>query len=42
MRKKGLPEAIVGVIMSLYPGVKTKVGEASELSEELWVKVGVY
>ena len=42
MRKKGLPEVIKGVVMSLYHGAKTKVGVGSELSPEFLVQVGVH
>ena len=39
MRKKGLPEIMVKVVMSLYEGA---VGVTSGLSEEFSVKVGVH
>ena len=42
MRKKGLSEVIVRVVMSLYHGVKTKVQVGSELSQEFLVQVGVH
>ena len=42
MRKKGIPEAMVRVMMSLYEGAKTRVRVGSELSEEFEVKVGVH
>ena len=40
--KKGLPEAIVRVVMSLHHGGNTKVREGSQLSEEFWVRLGVH
>ena len=40
MRKKGLPEVIIGAVMSLYHGAKIK-GVGYELFEEFWVQVGV-
>ena len=42
MRKRGLPEAMVRAVMSLYEGAKTRVRVGSELSEEFGVKVGVH
>ena len=42
MRKKGIPEAMVRAVMSLYEGAKTRVRVGSELSEEFAVKVGVH
>ena len=42
MRKKGLPEAIVRAVKSLYHGAKTKVRNGSELSQEFLVQVGVH
>ena len=42
MRKKGLPEVIVRVVMSLYHRVKTKVRVGSEFSEEFLVQTGVH
>ena len=42
MRKRGLPEAIVRAVMSLYEGARTRVRVGSELSEEFEVKVGVH
>lgn len=42
MRKRGIPEAMVRAVMSLYKGVKTRVRVGSELSEEFEVKVGVH
>ena len=42
MRKRGVPEVMVRAVMSLYEGVKTRVGVGQELSEEFEVKVGVH
>ena len=42
MRKKGLPQVGVRVVMSLYHGAKTKVRVGSELCEEYVVQVGVH
>ena len=42
LRKKGIPEALVRSVMSLYEGAKTRVGVDSELSEEFEVKVGMH
>ena len=42
MGEKGLTEATVRVIMSLYYGAKTKVRVGSELSEKFLVQVGVH
>lgn len=42
MRKRGIPEAMVRAVMSLYEGAKTRVRVGSELSEEFEVKVGVH
>ena len=42
MRKKGLPEILVKVVMSLYEGAETKVRIGAGLSEEFSVKVGVH
>ena len=42
MRKKGIPEVLVRLVMSLYEGTKTKVRVDSELSEEFEVKVGMH
>lgn len=42
MRKRGLPEAIVRAVMSLYEGARTRVRVGSELSEEFEVRVGVH
>ena len=42
MRKKGLPEVIVRVVMSLYHEAETKVLVGSESSEKFLVQVGVH
>ena len=42
MRKRGIPEAMVRAVMSLYVGAKTRVRNGLELSEEFEVKVGVH
>ena len=42
IRKKGIPEAMVRAVMSLYEGAKTRVRVGLELSEEFEVKVGVH
>ena len=42
MRKKGLLEVIVTVVMSLYHGAKKNVRVGSELSEEFLVQVGTH
>ena len=42
MKKKGLPEVIVNVDMSISHGVKTKVRVGSGLLEEFRVQVGIY
>jgi hypothetical protein len=42
LRKRGIPEAMVRAVMSLYEGAKTRVRVGSELSEEFEVKVGVH
>ena len=42
MRKKGIPEALVRVVMSLSKGAKTKVKVGTSLSEEFGVNVGVH
>ena len=39
MRKKGIPEALVIAVMSLYKGAKTKVKVGAHLSEEFDVGV---
>ncbi|XP_015766537.1 PREDICTED: uncharacterized protein LOC107345349 [Acropora digitifera] len=40
--KRGIPEAMVRAVMSLYEGAKTRVRVGLELSEEFEVKVGVH
>ena len=42
MRKKGILEVLVRLVMSLYEGAKTRDRVDSELSEELEVKVGMH
>ena len=42
MRKKGSPEALVGALMSLYKGARTKVKVGKHLSEEFEVNVGAH
>ena len=42
MRKKGLSEAMVRAVMSLYDGAKTRVRMGSAYAEKFKVKVGVY
>jgi len=42
MRTRGIPEAMVRAVMSLYEGAKTRVRVGLELSEEFEVKVGVH
>ena len=42
MRKRGIPEAMVRAVMSLYEGAKARLGVGLELSEEFEVKVGVH
>ena len=42
MRKKGIPEALVRSVMSLYERAKAGVRVDSELSEEFVVKVGIH
>ena len=42
IRKKGLPEVIVQVVMILYRDAKTKVKVGSHLSEKILVQVGVH
>ena len=36
MRKKGIPEALVRAVMSLYKDAKTKVKVGKHFSEEFW------
>ena len=42
MRKKGIPEALVAAVMSLYKGVETRVKVGTHLSEEFAVNIGVH
>ena len=42
MRKKCIQEALVGAVMSLCKGAKTKVKVLIHLSEEVDVNVGVH
>ena len=42
MRKKGIPEALVTVVLSLYTGARTRVKVGTHFSEELEVNVGVH
>ena len=42
MRKKELPEVLVGSLISLYEGVRTRVRVDSELSEDFKGKVGMH
>ena len=42
IRKKGIPEVLVGSVMSLYEGAKTRVRFDSWLSEECEVKVWMH
>ena len=42
MRKRGIPEAMVRAVMSLYEGAKTRVRVGLELSVEFKVKFGVH
>ena len=42
MRMKGIPEAYVGAVMSLYKGARTKVKVGTQLSTEFEVKIGVH
>ena len=42
VRKKGIPEALVTAVMSLYKGAWTKVKVGTHLSEELEVNVRVH
>ena len=42
MRKRGMPEAMVRAVVSLYEGEKTRVRVGLELSQEFEVKRGVH
>ena len=42
MRKKGIHEALVRAVMSLYNGARTKVKVGTQLSEEFEVNIGVH
>ena len=42
MRKKGIPEVLVGSVKSLYEGAKTRITVDSELSEEYEANVGMH
>ena len=42
MRKRGIPEAMVRAVISLYEGAKTRVRVGLELSQDFEVKVGVH
>ena len=42
MRKKGITEALVGAVMRLSKGAKTKVNVGTHSYEELEVNVGVH
>ena len=42
MRKKGIPEALVTAVMSLYKAARTKVKDGTHLSEEFEVYIGVH
>ena len=42
MRKKGIPEALVGAVISLYKGAMIKLKVGSHLSEDFEVNVGVH
>ena len=42
LRKRGIPEVLVGSVMSLYEGAKTWVRLHSQLSEEFAVKVRMH
>ena len=42
MRKRGIPEAMVRAVMSLYEGAKARVRDGLELFEEFEVKVCVH
>ena len=42
LRKQGIPEVLVGSVMSLYEGAKSRVRVDSEMSEDFEVKVGMH
>ena len=42
LRKKEIPEVMVGSVISLYEGANTRVRVDSELSEEFEVKLGMH
>ena len=42
MRKKGIPEALVRAVMSLYKDARIKVKVGAHLSDEFEVNVGVH
>ena len=42
MIKRGIPEALVGAVMSLCRGAKTKMKVGAHLSEEFDVNVGLH
>ena len=42
MRKKGIPQVLVRLVMSLYEGAKTRVIVDCELSEEFEVIVEIH
>ena len=42
LRRKGIPEVLVGSVTSLYDGAKMKAGLDSELSEEFEANVGMH
>ena len=42
MRKRGIPEAMVRAVMSLYEGAKARVRDGLELFEEFELKVCVH
>ena len=42
MRKKGIPETLIGAVVGLHRGAWTKVKVGAFLSEELETNVGVH
>ena len=42
IKKRGIPEALVRTVMSLYEGAKTRITDGLDLSEEFEVKVGAH